>query len=100
MGWGGDISDGFQRGLTRAAEEFRLHVDSSNESINATNSYLHEVIDQWPFDLSGPFVRYIAEAIGIASAARLANGYPALTRDQVIGYIAHSADILDSLKHA
>jgi hypothetical protein len=100
IGYGDAVGSGFYRGIARAGEEFGLQVDPGEEALPATITYLQEVVDRWPFELSERFVRYIAEGIGVATAARAANNFPSLSRDQLIGYFGHSADILDSLKHA
>jgi hypothetical protein len=100
MGYWEGVATGFQHGLERAARDFGLQVDPSADVFIQTQDSLDKIFDQWPFSLSDRFVAYIAESLGIAAAARSANGYPPLTNDQIIGFLGHSSDIFDSLKCA
>jgi hypothetical protein len=96
----GVVEEGFERGVARARQEFYLRLSYDEEELSVTMDYLANVANEWPWDNNDPFVRYVAEIIGVAATVRAANGFPPLTRDQIIAYFAHSADILDSLKHA
>ncbi len=92
-----ELYAGFESGR-QFADAF-AGLKAEPESIKETQAQFQALVDMWPLPLSGPFVTLVSGAIGAAAAARLANDYPALTQDQLAAYLAHSADILDSLKH-
>jgi hypothetical protein len=92
--------EAFQSGVRMAAERFGLRAPEYGNALEETSSQLQSAVEKWPFEVSSRFIQYIGEIIGVAAVAREVNGYPKLTQDQIVAYLAHSADILDSLKHA
>ena len=92
-----EIKNGFESGRTRVAESFDVEVGA--DQIDETRRALQIVVDQWPFEVSENFVKYMSEVLAVAAVVRFSNEYPQLTKDQIIGFFGHSADILDSLKH-
>jgi hypothetical protein len=93
----GELAAGFEGGRQFCQDIAHLEVEA--ERLEETAVHLQQVVDAWPFQLSGPFVTLVSGVVGAAAAAREANDYPPLSEDELIGYLAHSASILDSLKH-
>lgn len=98
MGIAYDVEQGYVRGVQRAAAEFNLSVERSK--VTRTLLELNTVLEHWPFERNSVFTGLFSEIIGIAAAARHANEFPELSDAEIIGYLGHSAAILDSLKHA
>src|SRR6266436_4311521 len=98
--YGSTLGEGFGQGLARAGDDFDLPVDEDSQAIKQTREFLEQAVKSAEQEMSERFLSYMGEIVGVATAAREANGFPPLTLDEISRYVEHSADILDSLKHA
>ncbi|MDT0501755.1 MULTISPECIES: hypothetical protein [unclassified Halomonas] len=66
-------------------DEFRNELDS--------------IFMAWPEELSPRFLALFSELAIIAAISRAKYEHPALTRDDLVAYLAHSASFVNSFKH-
>jgi hypothetical protein len=91
--------DAISKGLDAAFERTKEHFDVNRRRIDEVQRPLMGVLESWPGEAHRRFVTLFAELWAIAAIARLANGEPALTEEQIRGFLDHSFDYFNSFKH-
>jgi hypothetical protein len=91
--------DAISKGLDAAFERTKERFDVNRGQIDEVQRPLIGVLESWPGEAHRRFVTLFAELWAIAAIARLANGEPALTEEQIRDFLGHSFAYFNSLKH-
>jgi len=92
-----DVTRGIEVGLIRAKNRFGPRAEPT--SATQIRNQVARAFEDWPEQLSSPFVQLVAELVTTASIARAWNEEPPLRDDEVLAFLAHASSFLNSFKH-
>jgi len=90
------VNVGIDTGIGKISEE---KIRPSNGLRDAALKKLSKVLDDWPYELNGRFVKSFAETVMIAEASREYYEEPQLDKDLIVAFLAHSIAFFNSWTH-
>lgn len=98
MGYYEDIEAGINVGIGRALQG-GIDIELESTLKTAAVDKLMGVLDKWPYELNGRFVRTFAELVVIAEASRQAYNEPKLESSLIGDFLSHCVKFFNSWTH-
>lgn len=93
------LDQGFEAAFNRTKERFGTDAIRFQDPYPRRASRLLKVLESWPTEAHPRFVTLFAELWAVAETARLANGEPRLTEDEIRAFLGLSLNYFNSFKH-
>jgi len=91
--------DAFSAGIKAGQDRAKMELLSDQALTQDLQEKIRGVLNNWPKEYHDRFVRLYVELCTIAEVARIVNGEPPLTVQDLKGFLRESEEFFNSFKH-